>query len=94
MLGAGWGIEDPSVLITCITHILAAAKQGLPRVLLALRASDDPDAKAFVRKYDSVSPSDRRYRIGSNWDAIAVACSGRLIGSLVRARCQPCNTVM
>jgi hypothetical protein len=47
MLAAGWGIEDPSVLITCITHILAAAKQGLPRVLLALRASDDPDAKSF-----------------------------------------------
>ena len=69
------GIEDPSVLETLprITRILAAAKQGLPHVLLALRASADPDARAFVRKYDSVSPSDRRYRIGSNWDAIAFA---------------------
>jgi len=35
------GIEDPSVLDTLprITRILAAAKHGLPHVLLALRAS-------------------------------------------------------
>jgi hypothetical protein len=69
------GIEDPSVLDTLprITRILAAGKQGLPRVLLALRASKDPSARAFVRKYDSVSPNDRRYRISSNWEAIAFA---------------------
>jgi len=87
------GIEDPSVLNTLprVTRILASAKQSLPRVLLALRASADPDARAFVRKYDSVSPSDRRYRIGSNWDAIAVAAGvdpRRLLEVAVSSLCR------
>jgi hypothetical protein len=56
-----------------ITRILAEAKEGLPQALLSLRGSGDPDAKVFVHKYDSVSRSDRRYRIGSNWEAIAFA---------------------
>ena len=69
------GIEDPSVLNTLpgITRILAAGKQGLPHVQLALRASADPDARAFIRKYDSISRSELRYGIGSSWEAIAFA---------------------
>ena len=72
------GIDDPRQLenVPLVTPLLANATEGLPQVLAALRSSDDPDALAFIQKYDSLSRSDLK-RV--KWEAIAVA-SG--IGSM------------
>lgn len=44
-----------------ITPLLKAAEGGIPRVLEALRAHDDDDARDFIGLYDSLSQKDRQY---------------------------------
>jgi hypothetical protein len=59
-----------------ITPILKAAEGGIPRLLEALRAHDDDDARSFIERYDSLTATDRKHL---SLEEIAVA-SG--IGSL------------
>lgn len=44
-----------------ITPLLKAAEGGIDRILEALRAYDDEDAREFVTLYDSLSGKDREY---------------------------------
>src|SRR5271165_4695853 len=44
-----------------ITPLLKAADGGIDRILEALRAYDDDDAREFVELYDSLSGKDRQY---------------------------------
>src|SRR5208337_2650998 len=44
-----------------ISHILKHAEHGLRQVIDALRGHDEEDAQAFIRKYDSLSASDRKH---------------------------------
>jgi len=59
-----------------VTPILKSAEGGLPRILEALRAHDDPDAKSFILLYDSLTGNDRNHL---TLEEIAVAAG---IGSL------------
>lgn len=62
-----------------ITPMLEEAEGGLAQVIEALRASDEEDAQAFIKKYDELSDSDRdRVSI----EAIAVAAGIRVIDLL------------
>jgi hypothetical protein len=44
-----------------ITPLLKAADGGIERILEALRAYDDDDAREFIELYDSLSGKDRQY---------------------------------
>jgi hypothetical protein len=44
-----------------VTPLLKAAEGGLPRILEALRAHDNDDAREFVELYDSLSQKDRQH---------------------------------
>jgi hypothetical protein len=44
-----------------ITPLLKSAEGGIPKILEALRAHDDDDARGFIDLYDSLSIPDRRY---------------------------------
>lgn len=62
-----------------ITHMLEEAEGGLAQVIEALRASDEEEAIAFIRKYDELSDSDRdRVSI----EAIAVSAGVRVVDLL------------
>lgn len=63
------GLDSPPSVVL-VTPQLARAEGGLPQVLEALRSSEDEDARAFVRKYDSISPTDLD-RL--KWEEISVA---------------------
>lgn len=89
------GISNPALLsgLPRITHILAKAEKGLAQVLEALRASNDPDAQAFVSKYDSLAAFDHQL-VG--WEEIAFAAgipSYRLLEISVSALLQQFGTV-
>lgn len=43
-----------------ITPLLKSADGGIPKIIEALRAHDDDDAREFISMYDSVSKEDRR----------------------------------
>ncbi len=59
-----------------ITPILKSAEGGIPRILEALRAHDDDDARSFMDLYDSLTASDRNHL---KLEEVAVAAG---IGSL------------
>lgn len=59
-----------------ITPLLKSADGGIPRILEALRAHDDDDARAFIALYDSLSKIDRKFL---SLEEISVAAG---IGSL------------
>ena len=60
-----------------VTPTLAHAKGGLPAVLVALRASDDPDAQDFLACLDACDPArDLPYL---SWEELAVAAG---VGSI------------
>lgn len=59
-----------------ITPLLKSADGGIPRIIEALRAHDEEDARDFIEIYDSLTATDRKYL---TLEEIAVA-SG--IGSL------------
>ena len=44
-----------------ITPILKSAEGGIPRILEALRAHDDDDARSFIELYDSLTAVDRKH---------------------------------
>lgn len=44
-----------------VTPLLKAAEGGIPRIMEALRAHDDTDAREFVALYDSLSRDDLRH---------------------------------
>ena len=64
------GLKEDSERLIVVTPQLAQAEGGLPQVLEALRASDDPDAVAFIAQYDSVSEDDLR-RV--SWEEISMS---------------------
>lgn len=51
-----WDAESEPV----ITPLLKAVEGGIPRVIEALRAHDDDDAKAFLEKWDECNETDRK----------------------------------
>ncbi|HKM83869.1 MAG TPA: hypothetical protein VJY15_23300 [Candidatus Acidoferrum sp.] len=68
-----------------ISHILKHAEHGLRQVIDALRGHDEEDAQAFIRKYDSLSASDRKHL---TIEDICVAAQVRtldLLGSATKA---------
>ena len=44
-----------------VTPLLEAAEGGIPRIMEALRAHDNEDARSFVTLYDSLNQKDRKY---------------------------------
>jgi hypothetical protein len=53
-----------------IGYLLSHAEHGLDEVLDALRISQEPDARTFVEKYDSISKADLKWL---RWEHIALA---------------------
>jgi len=68
--------------VPAIAHILVNAEGGLDQVVQSLRGYDDEDAQAFVRKWDSVSKSDRE-RL--TFEEIAVAAGVHTLELLAAA---------
>lgn len=56
----GDGDFDPKGEPT-VTPLLKTAEGGIPRIMEALRAHDDDDAREFVELYDSLSAQDRQF---------------------------------
>ena len=70
--GEEWEAEDEPI----ISPMLASVEGGVKHVLDALRAYDDPDARAFLETMEECSSRDRRHL---NLEAISFAAG---IGSL------------
>ena len=76
-----------------ISHILAYAEHGLRQVIDALRGHDEEDAQAFIQKYDTLSPSDRKHL---TIEDICIAAGVRtldLLGSAAKALVLESQTV-
>ena len=76
-----------------ISHLLKEAEDGLPQVLQALRFSVSDEAQAFVKKYDSLSETDRK---SLRWEEIATAAGVdtlQLLGVATIALAQQGQTV-
>lgn len=68
-----------------ISHILEAAEGGIEQAIEALRGSQDDQAAAFIKKYDSISETDLKHLKIEEIAGAAGVDSNYLLGEAVKA---------
>lgn len=81
---------DPETVesLPSISHILEAAEGGLPQVIKCLRGSKDETAQAFIRAFNKLSETERRYLTIEETCLVAEVEPFDLLATAVKALCE------